>query len=177
MADGNAPSPTELTFTPGLTDTRLLRDAFGSFATGVTVVTCLGPAGPVGMTANSFASVSLDPPLLLWSPARSSSRFASFAQAQEFSVHVLSEEQTDLAARFTRGGAGFDGLELARGATGAPALPGVLARFDCTLHAAHDGGDHLVILGRIWQARCREGRCLAFQQGRYGSFLPLATGS
>jgi flavin reductase (DIM6/NTAB) family NADH-FMN oxidoreductase RutF len=177
MADGTASHPSELTYIPGSADTRLLRDAFGSFATGVTVVTCDGPSGPVGMTANSFASVSLDPPLLLWSPARASSRFDLFSQARAFSIHVLAADQAEVAARFTRGGAGFDGLVCGRGATGAPTLDGALARFDCSLHAAHDGGDHVVILGRIHEARCRDGQCLAFCAGRYGAFLPFGTGN
>ena len=148
-------------------DPARLRKAFGQFATGVTVVTATTEFGPVGITANSFTSVSLDPPLVLWSPARSSARFAAFAAAQSFSIHVLASDQADLSARFTRGGAGFDGLNYGRSAEGSPLLPGALARFDCTLHSTHDGGDHLIILGRVLRLETLPGRPLVFAQGAY----------
>ena len=85
-----------ITFHPETAEARALRQALGRFATGVTVVTVAGPDGPTGMTVNSFTSVSLDPPLLLWCPARSSSRHDAFARAQAFAVHVLGAEQLDL---------------------------------------------------------------------------------
>ncbi|WP_198026332.1 flavin reductase family protein, partial [Paracoccus sphaerophysae] len=98
-----------ISFHPESEPGRLFREALGRFATGVTVVTTDGPEGPVGMTVNSFTSVSLDPPLVLWCPARASSRHAAFAGAQAWSVHVLGAEQLDVCLRFTRGGAGFEG--------------------------------------------------------------------
>ena len=154
------------------TDSRAFRTALGRFATGVTVITAAGPDGPVGFTANSFAALSLDPPLVLWSPAKSSSRFAIFANAPAFSIHVLGADQADIAARFIKGGAGFDGLDHDLTDQGVPVLTDVLARFDCRLHATHDGGDHLIVVGRVEQAMYREGAPLVFSQGGYGGFVP-----
>ncbi len=150
---------------------RVLRDALGRYATGVTVVTALGPHGPVGITANSFTSVSLDPPLVLWCPARRSTRFAAFAVADRYAIHVLASDQLDLCRHFSRTGGGFD--QLGAGATpeGLPALPGVLARFDCAAHACHDGGDHAILVGRVLRAETRDGAPLIFWGGRYGDFL------
>jgi len=158
----------ETEFAP--TEVRALRDAFGRFATGVTVVTTRGPEGPLGFVANSFASVSLDPPLVLWSPARASSRFAVFAGAPHFAIHVLEAGQFDWMARFSRGGSGFDGLDQSITAEGLPVLSGALARFDCARHAAHDGGDHEIIVGRVLRVTVRDGEPLVFSQGRYGGF-------
>jgi flavin reductase (DIM6/NTAB) family NADH-FMN oxidoreductase RutF len=166
MPDGSlAP---ETVFDP--TDPRALRDAFGRFVTGVTLVTTQGPEGPVGFVANSFASVSLDPPLVLWSPARASSRFAIFAEARHFAIHVLEAGQRDWLARFARGGAGFTGLDHSVTTEGLPALSGALARFDCATHAVHDGGDHAIMVGRVLRVTVRAGEPLAFSQGRYGGF-------
>lgn len=159
-------------FAPGPETRRLYRDALGSFATGVTVVTAAGPNGPVGITANSFASVSLDPPLVLWSPARSSSRFALFATVERFAIHVLAEDQAPLCRRFAKADHAFDGLDWHPGTTGVPLIEGCLARFECSREAAHDGGDHLVILARVLQATVRPGMPLVFSHGRYGRFTP-----
>lgn len=153
------------------TDSRAFRTALGRFATGVTVITAAGPDGPVGFTANSFAALSLDPPLVLWSPAKSSSRFAIFTTAPAFSIHVLAAEQAALGARFVRGGAGFDGLAHNLSSQGVPLIEGTLARFDCRLHATHDGGDHVIVVGRVEQALYREGAPLLFSQGGYGEFV------
>ncbi|MGP3696261.1 flavin reductase family protein [Rhodobacter sp. NSM] len=163
----------EAVFAPE-TDARAFRDALGRFATGVTVVTVLDGEGPMGMTANSFASVSLDPPLVLWSPARSSSRFDIFAGADHFAIHVLDDEQGDLAQRFTRGGAGFDGLQYRSNSDGVPLLPAPLARFDCRRMAVHDGGDHAIVVGEVLRAAMRPGAPLLFSQGRFGRFLPAS---
>jgi flavin reductase (DIM6/NTAB) family NADH-FMN oxidoreductase RutF len=160
----------DMPFVPA-TDPRLFRAALGRFATGVTVVTAQGPDGPTGFTANSFASVSLDPPLVLWSPARASSRFAVFAQAPFYSIHVLGDAQGLLAARFIRGGDGFTGLDVVLSPDGVPVLTDVLARFDCTQHATHDGGDHLIIVGRVLRATLRDGAPLVFSQGNYGKVI------
>lgn len=157
-------------FRPESTDPRLLRDALGRFATGVTVVTCLDGGQPVGITANSFASVSLDPALVLWSIARSSSRFAAFSKAENFAIHILGADERDLAARFTRGGAGFEGLALTTGTGGTPLIGGTLARFDCALDRALDGGDHVILLGRVLSASYRAGAPLVFSQGHFGGF-------
>lgn len=150
---------------------RAFRDALGRFATGVTLVTCNAPdAGLLGFAANSFAAVSLDPALVLWSPARASSRFDHFAKAEHYSIHVLADHQHDLIARFMRGGAGFDGMDFTRSAEGVPQIAGVLARFDCRQHATHDGGDHLIVVGQVLRVAYDEGAPLLFSQGRYGHF-------
>ncbi|MDT8855445.1 flavin reductase family protein [Paracoccaceae bacterium Fryx2] len=161
---------TETPFLPH-DDPRAFRDALGRFATGVTVITAAGPGGPVGFTANSFASVSLDPPLVLWSPARASGRFAVFAEARHFTIHVIAAGQTGLCNRFVRGGAGFDGLDHAVTPEGVPVLAGALARFDCVQHATHEGGDHLIVVGRVLRATCSAGSPLVFSQGAFGGFV------
>lgn len=154
------------------TDARAFRDALGRFATGVTVITTNGPDGPAGFTANSFAALSLDPPLVLWSPAKSSSRFAIFANAPAFSIHVLAAGQADLGARFIRGGAGFADLAHHTSPQGVPQIADTLARFDCTLHATHDGGDHVIVVGLVTHVTYTTGAPLVFSQGGYGSFSP-----
>ena len=166
MADGGVqPDPERRAL-----DGRLLRNAFGRFATGVTVVTAADPSGPMGFVANSFSSLSLTPPLVLWSLARTSARFAKFAAAEHYAIHVLGLEQADWMSRFARNGSGFDGLDWQPNAEGAPTLPGVLARFDCRRHASHDGGDHLNIVGEVLHLDLREGEPLIFSQGTFGGF-------
>ncbi|QUS34872.1 flavin reductase family protein [Falsirhodobacter algicola] len=148
-------------------DALAFRGALGRFATGVTLVTAQTAAGPIGMIANSFASVSLDPPLVLWSPARASSRFAHFEQARHFVIHVLAEDQDHVSAAFGRGGAGFEAVGHRLHDTG-PMIDGALARFECTTHATHDGGDHLIVVGRVGRVTVAEGRPMIFSQGRFG---------
>ena len=148
---------------------RALRDAFGRFATGVTLITTTTAEGPLGFVANSFSSVSLDPALVLWSPARASRRFAAFAGAERFAIHVLGADQADVANRFFGGGPGFDGLDHAVTEDGVPVLP-ALARFDCAAHAVHDGGDHAIVVGRVQRFVIGTGAPLVFFQGRYGGF-------
>jgi flavin reductase (DIM6/NTAB) family NADH-FMN oxidoreductase RutF len=168
MADGS--DMTGTSFAPD-TDPRAFRDALGRFATGVTVITATADTGPTGFTANSFAAVSLDPPLVLWSPAKSSSRFGVFSTAPFFAIHVLGVAQAELGARFLRGGVGFDGLPYEMAPEGMPVIPGTLARFDCARHAHHDGGDHAIIIGRVLRATYTDGAPLVFSQGGYGGFV------
>jgi flavin reductase (DIM6/NTAB) family NADH-FMN oxidoreductase RutF len=158
MADGSMTDPG---FVPGPHTLRAFRDALGAFATGVTVITTDGPEGPVGITANSFSSLSLDPPLVLWSPARASRRFPIFAEAERFSIHVLAAGGDAVARHFARSG------ELPAGGLGA-----VLARFDCTRHAVHEGGDHAIVVGRVLRAWHAPGAPLVFHAGRFGGFAP-----
>lgn len=160
-------------FEPG-PDTQIeLRRALGRFATGVTIVTCESELGPLGITANSFASVSLDPPLVLWSPARSSARFTAFTEAEHFAIHVMSEDQVETCLRFTRTGDDWSGLGWQRGPQGVPVLADCLARFDCTRHAVHDGGDHAIVVGLVTSVRHGlDGRPLLFADGTYGRFQP-----
>lgn len=148
---------------------RALRDAFGRFATGVTLITTMTEAGPLGFVANSFSSVSLDPPLVLWSPARASRRFAAFAGANHYAIHVLGADQAAVTARFFGVGAGFDGLDHGLTEEDQPSLP-ALARFDCALHAVHDGGDHAIVVGRVLRFVVGTGAPLVFYQGQYGGF-------
>ncbi|MCR8725054.1 flavin reductase family protein [Frigidibacter sp. SLM-1] len=157
-------------FTPGPETVHDFRHALGRFATGVTVVTAQGAKGPVGITANSFASVSLDPPLVLWSPARASRRFEVFAGAAGYAIHILDAEQADLCRHFVRHGHAPEGMVWGKGEGGLPVLPDCLARFDCRAEAAHDGGDHLILVGRVTRAVVREGAPLVFLGGHYGSF-------
>ena len=157
-------------FVPGPERQREFRDALGRFATGVTVVTTTTPEGPVGITANSFASVSLDPPIVLWSIGRHSKRFAAFAGCEHFAVHVLGAEQLDLGRRFARAGNAFDGLDHDLNEESVPLLPGCLSRFEGTRIAAHDGGDHLIVVARVTAAALRDGEPLLFAAGGYGRF-------
>lgn len=156
----------------GAADARRLRDALGRFATGIAVITIDTLEGPMGFTANSFASVSLDPPLVLWSPALASTRFPYFAAAETYAIHVLGAEEAELSRRFVRGGSGFDGLAHESNPEGVPVIPSTLARFDCVRHATYPGGDHLIILGRVLRVAQRPGAPLIFSQGAYGRFAP-----
>ncbi|MEM1429844.1 MAG: flavin reductase family protein [Pseudomonadota bacterium] len=157
-------------FRPGPETARAYRTALGSFGTGVTVVTCLEDGAPLAMTANSFASVSLDPPLVLWSPAISSSRHDSFVAAPTFSIHVLGKSQLHLARTFAKDGRAFDGVAWHLGENGAPVLPGSVTRFDCHHHAAHGAGDHTIVLGRVEAACHTPASPLLFWGGAYGTF-------
>ena len=161
---------TDVSFVPDPANHRRLREALGRFATGVCVVTTMVSDGPMGFTANSFASLSLDPPLVLWSPAKSALRYAVFAEATHFAIHVLAADQQDLMHCFVRGGARFAGLAQAVTAEGIPVIPGTLARFDGLQHATHDGGDHLIVVGRVLRVAARAGEPLVFSAGRYGGF-------
>lgn len=145
------------------------RAALGSFVTGVTIVTASGGSGrDVGVTANSFNSVSLDPPMVLWSLARKSASLDAFEAASHFAVHVLAADQEELSNRFARSSADkFAGLEFTRGAGGAPLLPGSAAQFECRTAFRHEGGDHVIFVGEV-EAFSRSGRPpLAFHGGRY----------
>lgn len=147
-----ASAPPNVEHDPG--DARALRDAFGTFATGVTVVTGRGGDGVrVGLTANSLTSVSLDPPLLLFCPGRAASALPVLRASGRFAVNVLSAGQQAVAERFARrdcdrfAGAEWDDWD------GLPVLCGALASFACTRFAEHDGGDHLVVIGRVERLR------------------------
>lgn len=148
---------------------RELRDALGRFATGVTVVTTLTEAGPLGITANSFSSVSLDPPLVLWSPARKSSRFPAFEAAPYFAIHVLSAGQRALAEGFARPGGGFEAEIAEEGFGGTPLLSGCVARFECRHAAGHDGGDHLIVVGEVLRVTQEDLPPLVFHRGGFAS--------
>ena len=145
---------------------RELRDAMGCFATGVTIVTTMTDRGPLGMTVSSFASVSLEPPLVLWSPARKSARFPAFEAASHFAVHILSEDQRNLAEIFAKSGIeAFEEVEYTPGIGGVPLLDGCTARFECSHAAGHDGGDHLIVVGEVLRISACDKASLLFYRG------------
>lgn len=148
---------------------RDLRDALGRFVTGVTLVTTQTAQGPLGITANSFSSVSLDPPLVLWAPARKSSRFPAFEAAEYFAIHILGTDQRDLAERFARSGGDFAGIETTSGHGGTPLIAGCAARFECRHAAGHDGGDHLIVVGEVLRLVERDVAPLIYHRGAYGA--------
>lgn len=166
MADGSGNG----TFVPDASNHRAFRHALGRFATGVVVVTCATPDGPLGFTANSFAALSLEPPLVLWSPAKSSSRYPVLVAAEHFAIHVLRAGQEAMMHRFVRGGAGFAGLDHGIGPDGVPLIHDTLARFECARHEVFDGGDHSIVVGRVLRAEMADGPPLVFSAGHYGTF-------
>ena len=157
-------------FVPGPETERAFRDALGQFATGVTVITTDTDAGPLAITANSFASLSLDPPLVLWSPARASKRFAAFTECERYVIHVLAEDQADLCQAVARDGRALGPDLLSVGKNGQPVITQALARYECTRHAIHDGGDHAIVVGRVTHVTWREGSPLLFLNGQLGGF-------
>lgn len=151
---------------------RELRDVFGTFATGVTVVTAVRPDGePVGVTANSFTSVSLDPPLILWCLSLKSTSIAAFSPHAPFAVHVLANDQRDLALHFARTGRErFDIDPYWRTNPHPPRIAGVLSRMECRVHGVFPGGDHWIIVGEVFAMERESGDPLAFHAGRFGRF-------
>ncbi len=132
-------------------DRREFRNVLGRFATGVALVT-VAPTGetPIALTINSFASVSLDPALVLWSIDRTSECFDLFSQADGFGLHFLSDAQQDLSIRFSRkDNHNLDGIDHHTGIGGAPILAQCNGWLDCRVHARHDGGDHVIIVGEV----------------------------
>lgn len=150
-------------------DLRRLRQAFGSFATGVTVVTSRTAEGdPIGFTANSFTSVSLDPPLLLVCLAKSSSNVGHFSRSGHFAVNILGEAQKDVSARFaSRGADRFGETAWRDSALGSPLIDGSVAWFDCETDNIVDAGDHVIMIGRVAYFDQTDARPLAYLRGHY----------
>jgi len=150
-------------------DKRDFRRALGQFATGVTVVTARGRSGNrVGMTVNSFSSVSLDPPLILWSIAKNAASFADFTSATHFAVNVLEAKQHHLSRQFsTPMEDKFAGVEFREATGGCAVLDGVTAHFVCRKVRQYEGGDHIIFLGEVESYEIREGEPLVFHSGRY----------
>jgi flavin reductase (DIM6/NTAB) family NADH-FMN oxidoreductase RutF/DNA-binding MarR family transcriptional regulator len=150
-------------------DTRAFRTALGSFATGVTIVTTRGAAaGDIGITANSFNSVSLDPPMILWSLSRRALSLDAFLQCTHFAVHVLAADQDQLSQRFATAGADkFADLQIERGAGEAPLLAGCSARFQCRTAFKYEGGDHIIFVGEVLTFDAYQKPPLLFHAGRY----------
>ena len=153
---------------------RRFRDALSAFATGVTIVTTRDRHGrDVGLTANSFNSVSLDPPMVLWSLAKSSRALPTFLEATHFAVHVLAADQEKLSLRFaTRGADKFNGLDIARGREQIPLLPGCSARFLCRTAFRHEAGDHMILVGEVEDFDHSDRPELLFHRGRYALAVP-----
>lgn len=152
-----------------MSDSRPLRQCLGRFATGVTVVTCRDDDGNAyGITANSFSSVSLEPPLVLWNIAKVSNSLRAFLQARHFAINVLSVEQQNLSAHFARSDHSlFSNIPHTLSADGAPVLPDSLATFECSTREIHDCGDHHIIIGEITGYTSTDHPPLLFFRGSY----------
>lgn len=145
------------------------RRALGCFATGVAVITTVDVAGnAVGITVNSFNSVSLDPPLVLWSVAEDAGSYETFVNARHFAVNVLSVNQQDVCERFAKSGTDkFDGLDYRKVIEDVPVLPQYSAVFVCETENVFDGGDHKIIVGRVLEFEDRKTDPLIFYRGHY----------
>jgi flavin reductase (DIM6/NTAB) family NADH-FMN oxidoreductase RutF len=154
-----------------LFDARAFRNALGSFPTGVAIITTTGADGrPVGLTCNSFSSVSLDPPLVSWGLRLASKSLDAFRQAGAFAINILAEDQKELSARFASGAVAdtFEGVGWHPGHRGLPVIEGSVASFECDKFAEHEAGDHVLFLGHV--ARFEHGRqepSLVFYKGAY----------
>lgn len=150
-------------------DPKAFRTALGAFATGVTVITAMGQDGkPIGMTANSFNSVSLDPPLVLWSLAKKAFSLQDFIAAKHWAVHVLSADQEHISNQFARGGADkFAGVNPITSAHGVPLLQNCAARFECAGTFQYEGGDHIIFVGEVKQFERNDRPPLVFHAGKY----------
>jgi flavin reductase (DIM6/NTAB) family NADH-FMN oxidoreductase RutF len=150
-------------------DQRHFRDVMGQFATGVTIVTTVVDGVPHGITANSFTSVSLDPPLMLFCLGKSSTNFDAFMTTSSFAVNILAVDQDKLSTHFAMfEGDRFEGTKWDAWETGAPILEGVIAAADCTLETRHDAGDHVIIIGRALRSEnLSEATPLVYHRGKY----------
>ena len=154
---------------PPKIDARRFRDALGQFVTGVTLVTArAGAADRVGVTVNSFTSVSLDPPLVLFCLGRQAQSLPVILSARSFAVNVLGRDQQAIAERFATNPRAWADLDTQSWVTGAPILRDVPAALDCQLHATHDGGDHVIVIGRVVQLDAADDAApLGYHRGRY----------
>lgn len=170
MSDQRAPQPAA--------PERRFRDALAQFATGVTIITARvrGDAF-VGFTANSFNSVSLDPPLIIWSLARRSRSLAAFEGAERYAVNVLAHDQIELARRFSRPHADrFAGVRYRLGAAAAPLIEGCVAWLECRHHALHPAGDHMLFIGEVDTCAYQSAAPLVWHGGRYRLSRPHPQG-
>jgi flavin reductase (DIM6/NTAB) family NADH-FMN oxidoreductase RutF len=151
-------------------ESREFRDALGCFPTGVCVVTCdLGSEQAFGITINSFASVSLDPPLILWSLQNDSELFDAFERCTRWAVNILRSDQEHLSNRYARRGSHqLDPAHIEAGAAGVPVMPASLVSLECELEARHPGGDHVILVARVLEITHRgPGGPLVFCAGAY----------
>ena len=154
-----------------MSDSRALRDCLGQYATGVTVVTCRDAhQTPCGITANSFSSVSLDPPKILWNVARTSHSLAAYLKAAYFGVNVLADGQRAVAEKFAQSRHDlYDDTAHRLSPHGVPLLGGCLAWIECRTAEIHECGDHYIIIGDVIDFRREDGRPLLFYAGDYRS--------
>lgn len=162
-------SPHPLDHAPQVTDQRHVRDCLGMFATGVTVVTTRNDSGErIGLTASSFNTLSLGPPLVLWSLALNSSSLAVFRAAKHFAVNVLESHQLDVARRFSsRVADRFADVAVHEGSHQIPLLSGALAWFECETRVMHEFGDHVLFIGEVMRCAKVEGSPLLFRKGEF----------
>ncbi|MDH2432530.1 flavin reductase family protein [Pokkaliibacter sp. MBI-7] len=158
----------------GDSDPRSLRNLLGQFATGVTIITTLGADGrKIGMTANSFSSVSLDPALVLWSLARTAPSLADFVNCSHFAINILRHDQHGLSNQFARPASDkFAGVEYDTGTAGVPLIRDAIATLICRNHTRYDGGDHLIFIGAIEHYQHAGGAPLVFHAGQYRAVSP-----
>lgn len=150
-------------------DRNELRRVMGHFATGVTIITTISKTGQRhGLTANSFTSVSLDPPLVLICVDKKAESYACFEDSKVFTINILTDAQETLSRKFAVSGTDkFEGVAFHTGANGVPILDGTLAYIECTLYATYDGGDHTLHLGEVQQVETVEHKPLLFYRGGY----------
>jgi flavin reductase (DIM6/NTAB) family NADH-FMN oxidoreductase RutF len=154
-----------------------LREVLGHFASGVTVLTAVTTTGPIGFTCQSFSSLSLEPPLVVFAPGRSSTTWPRLRDLGRFCINVLAEGQDDVSQNFARsGGDKFAGVRWTTSAHGSPVLDGVVAWIDAALWAEYDGGDHTLVAARVLDLGADDDRRpLLFHRGSYG-FLQRPSG-
>ena len=159
---------------PRVVDSGVLRDVLGHFASGVTVVTAVTDDGPIGFTCQSFSSLSLDPPLVVFAPSRASRTWPRLRAIGRFCINVLAEGQDDVSQNFARSSADkFAGVPWMPSAHGSPVLDGVVAWIDGALTAEYDGGDHTLAVARVLDLGAEPGRRpLLFHRGAYGLLRP-----
>ncbi|WP_181783761.1 flavin reductase family protein [Pseudonocardia pini] len=163
------------TETPQPVTPQAMREVLGHFVSGVVVITAVGPEGPVGFTCQSFASLSLDPPLITFSPARTSSTWPKIREIGTFCVNVLASDHSEYSNGFARSGTDkYAGVTWSPAPSGAPILEGVSAWIDCTLWNEYDGGDHTMVVGKVSDLGADAQRLpLLFYRGGYGITAPL----
>ena len=155
----------------GLDQSRF-REALGHFATGITIVTATDAGEPVGFSCQSFAALSLDPPMVILAPAKTSTSWPRIARAGSFCVNILGEHQEAVCRAFAvSGGDKFDGIDWSPGVTGAPVITGSLAVVECTLGTIYEGGDHELVTGHVVTMEIGEGSPLIFYRSGFGRFV------
>jgi len=150
-------------------DTRAFRDALGTYATGVALITTQSDRGPVGIMVNSFASVSLEPPLVLWSIDNDSKRKPAFDANSHSVIHILSQAQQEACMKFTKDAFDFEGLPLRESVQGMPVIEDCIAHFECEHHASHIAGDHTIIVNRVTAVSMGDADPLVFHKGAFGT--------